>query len=159
MANDGVTAYYTSDNNGFGLEDIFVFDLPLSIQADKISDLELEIITQETGKEIILRNVTFASNSSKIDVSSYEELDKLIAYLIKTPNLQIEIQGHTDDVGTDLDNKILSNERAKAVYDYLISKVSNKLRYIGYGETQPMVPNDSEKSRSLNRRTSFVIIE
>ena len=129
------------------------------MQADEISTLELEIITQAIGKEIILRNVTFTSNSSEIDVTSYEELDKLIAYLIKNPNLQIEIQGHTDDVGSELYNQILSNERAKAVYDYLISKVSNKLRYIGYGETQPRVPNDSDKSRSLNRRTSFVIIQ
>ena len=159
VANDGITAYYTSDNSGFGLEDIFVFDLPLNMQADEISELELEIITQKIGEEIVLKNVTFASNSSEIDISSYEELDKLIAYLIKTPDLHIEIQGHTDDIGADIDNQILSNKRAKAVYDYLISKVSNQLSYIGYGESQPIIPNDSEYSRSLNRRTSFVIIE
>ena len=104
VANDGITAYYTSDNSGFGLEDIFVFDLPLSMQADEISELELEIITQKIGEEIVLKNVTFASNSSEIDISSYEELDKLISYLIKTPDLHIEIQGHTDDIGADIDN-------------------------------------------------------
>jgi outer membrane protein OmpA-like peptidoglycan-associated protein len=155
--NDGRTAYYTSNKSGFGLEDIFVFDLPADMQADEISDLELEIITQRIGEEVVLKNVTFASNSSEIDASSYAELDKLIAYLIKTPNFQIEIQGHTDNIGSDLDNLILSDQRAKAVYDYLIIKVENKLSYIGYGESKPLVPNDSENGRGLNRRTSFVI--
>ncbi|MEC9208805.1 MAG: OmpA family protein [Bacteroidota bacterium] len=157
VANDGRTAYYTSNKSGFGLEDIFVFDLPDNMQADEISTIELEIITQEIGEEVVLRNVTFTSNSSEIDASSYAELDKLIACLKKNPNLQIEIQGHTDDIGSELNNLILSDERAKAVYDYLIIKVENSLSYIGYGESKPLVPNESENDRKLNRRTSFVI--
>ena len=157
VANDGKTAYYTSNKSGFGLEDIFVFNLPESIQANEISELELDIITQKIGEEVVLKNVTFASNSSEIDASSYEELDKLIAYLAKNPNLQIEIQGHTDDVGSDIDNLFLSEKRAKAVYDYIIIKLENKLSYTGYGESKPLAPNESEKGRELNRRTSFVI--
>ena len=157
VANNGKTAYYTSNQSGFGLEDIFVFDLPESMQADQISELELEIITQKIGEEVVLKNVIFTSNSSEIDESSYVELDKLIAYLSKNPNLQIEIQGHTDDIGSDLDNLILSDKRAKAVYDYLIIKVENKLSYTGYGELKPLVSNESENGRGLNRRTSFVI--
>ena len=52
---------------------------------------------------------------------------------------------------------VLSEKRAKAVYDYLITKVKNKLSYIGYGESRRLVPNDSDNARGLNRRTSFVI--
>ena len=81
----------------------------------------------------------------------------MIAYLVKNPNLQIEIQGHTDDVGSDIDNLFLSEKRAKAVYDYIIIKLENKLSYTGYGESKPLAPNESEKGRELNRRTSFVI--
>ena len=157
VANDGKTAYYTSNKSGFGLEDIFVFDLPENMQADEISALELKIITHEIGEEVVLKNVTCASNSFELDMSSYAELDKLIAYLIKNPSLEIEIQGHTDDIGAESDNLILSDKRAKAVYDYLITKVKNKLSFIGYGESKPLVSNNSENSRSLNRRTSFVI--
>ena len=64
VANNGKTAYYTSNQSGFGLEDIFVFDLPESMQADQISELELEIITQKIGEEVVLKNVIFTSNSS-----------------------------------------------------------------------------------------------
>ena len=54
-----------------------------------------------------------------MEKSSFAELDNLIAYLQKNPNLQIEIQGHTDDVGNEMDNQILSEQRAKVVFEYL----------------------------------------
>ena len=157
VANDGKTAYFASNKSGFGLEDIFVFDLPENMQSDEISEIELEIITQKTGEEVILKNVTFASNSVEIDASSYIELDKLISYLRKNPKIQIEIQGHTDDVGSEIDNLILSKKRARAVYDYIMPRVDNKLRHIGYGESRPLSSNNSDNGRELNRRTSFVI--
>ena len=83
--------------------------------------------------------------------------DKLISYLRKNPKIQIEIQGHTDDVGSEIDNLILSKKRARAVYDYIMPRVDNKLRHIGYGESRPLSSNNSDNGRELNRRTSFVI--
>ena len=157
VASNGRTAYYTSNKSGFGLEDIFVFDLPQHVRANEVSAFELDIITSKQGNEVVLKNVTFESNSSEIDESSFVELDKLIDYLKKNPNLHIEIQGHTDDIGSEQDNLILSENRARAVYDYLTIKVENKLTYVGFGELRPLIPNDSDKSRGLNRRTSFVI--
>ena len=157
VANNGRTAYYTSNKSGFGKEDIFSFELPENIQADEISPLELEIITQKKGEEVILQNVSFSSNSSSLNESSFIELDKLISYLVKNPDLKIEIQGHTDDVGSDIDNLILSDKRAKAVYDYLIVIVENDLTYKGYGESTPLSTNKTEIGRRINRRTSFVI--
>ena len=131
--------------------------LPEDMQADEISELELEIITQKIGEEVVLKNVTFASNSVEIDASSYIELDKLIFYLRKNPKIQIEIQGHTDDIGSEIENLILSEKRARAVYNYLMPKVDNNLSHIGYGESRPLSSNDSDNGRELNRRTSFVI--
>ena len=159
VANDGKTAYYTSDISGFGKEDVFQFDLPASLQAEPLEGLELEIITQQVGEEVVLRNVSFSSNSYELEEISFVELDKLISYLQKNPNLQIEIQGHTDDVGDEIDNQILSEKRAKVVFYYLSRKVENSLTYRGFGETKPLVLNENANGRMINRRTSFVIIQ
>ena len=155
---DGNTAYFVSNNNGFGQEDIFVFQLPKQLMAQEISDIELDIITKNKNEEIIFRNVIFASNSFIIDSSSYYELNQLVNYLKKNPEIQIEIQGHTDDMGNNTDNLKLSLQRAYEVYKYLKPKVINKLTYVGYGEKKPLYPNNSMENRALNRRTSFVIL-
>jgi outer membrane protein OmpA-like peptidoglycan-associated protein len=70
------------------------------------------------------------------------------------PTLPIEISGHTDDVGKDNDNLILSQKRAKSVLDYLVLKGVNpmKIKSEGYGKTRPFLPNNSEENRRLNRR-------
>jgi len=119
-----------------------------------LADLELDIITNKAGEEVILKNVSFASNSYALEESSFAELNKLITYLQKNPNLQIEIQGHTDNVGNETDNQILSQQRAKVVFEYISAKVENKLTYKGFGESQPL-----GEDRMRNRRTSFVIID
>ena len=153
VSSDGKTAYYTSDVSGFGKEDIFQFELPENLQAEPLADLELDIIINKTGDEVILKNVSFSSNSYTLEESSFAELDKLITYLQKNPNLQIEIQGHTDDIGNEIENQILSEQRANVVFEYLSAKVNNTLRHKGFGESQPLGNN-----RKINRRTSFVII-
>ncbi len=158
VASNGKTAYYASNVSGFGKEDIFQFELPENLQAEPLAALEIDIITQKAGEEVILKNVSFASNSSKLEAISFIELDKLITYLKKNPNLQLEIQGHTDDIGNEIDNQILSEQRAKAVFDYLQNKVPNTLTYKGYGESQSLVTNEDKNSRAINRRTSFVIL-
>ena len=157
VANDGKTAYYTSDNSGFGLEDIFVFQLPKSMQATEVSDLEIDIITQKNKGEVILKDVSFDSNSSSLNESSYKVLDKLILYLIKNPDIKLEVQGHTDDIGSNYDNLILSEERAKVVYDYLTKKIDNTISFRGFGETKPIINKQTVNARKINRRTSIVI--
>ena len=161
VATDGKTAYYASDKSGYGLEDIFWFDLPKEKQANEISDLELEIITQKQGEEVILKNVQFAHNSYQLNENSFTELNTLITYLKKNPQIKIAIQGHTDNVGEEKENQILSENRSIAVYNYLTQNNidENRLNYKGYGETKPLVPNESENGRRINRRTSFKIIQ
>ena len=153
VSSNGKTAYYTSDFSGFGKEDIFQFDLPKYLQAEPLEELEIEIITHQVGEEVILKNVSFESNSYSLEKTSFVELDKLISYLIKNPNLQIEIQGHTDDVGNEIENQRLSEQRANVVFEYLSPKVNNTLIHKGFGESQPL-----SEDREENRRTSFLIV-
>ena len=159
VATDGKTAYFASDHSGFGQEDIFFFELPTEVRPIQVEGIELDIISQRSGDEIVLQNVQFAHNSFELDSSSYEELDKLIAYLQKHPSVHILIEGHTDDVGSAQANQLLSENRAEAVYHYLQAASINVLRlsYKGYGESKPLVSNDSESDRAQNRRTSFRI--
>ena len=159
VSSDGKTAYYTSNVSGFGKEDIFQFELPESLQAESLADLEIDIITKKVGEEVIFKNVIFSSNSYALEKSSFVELDKLIIYLQKNPNLLIEIQGHTDNVGNEIDNQILSQQRAKAIFEYLEIRVSNTLTYKGFGESLPMESNTDIKGRQANRRTSFIILQ
>jgi outer membrane protein OmpA-like peptidoglycan-associated protein len=159
VAKNGKTAYYASNKSGFGKEDIFQFELPENLQAEPLDDLEMDIITQKVGEEVILKNVSFASNSYALEKSSFVELEKLIGYLKKNPNLKIEIQGHTDDVGNEIDNQVLSKQRAKTVLEYLKIRISNSLSYKGFGESVPLESNTTKKGRAINRRTSFVIIQ
>lgn len=114
----------------------------------------------QVGKAIVLRNVFFDVNKSVLRPESVQELDRLLAILNENPTLKIQISGHTDSDGNDESNLKLSDDRAKAVVQYLISKgiKADRLTYKGYGETKPMAPNDTPENKQLNRRTEFEII-
>jgi outer membrane protein OmpA-like peptidoglycan-associated protein/tetratricopeptide (TPR) repeat protein len=114
----------------------------------------------EIGNRVILKNIFFDTNRFDINPDSQPELQKLIDFLTVNPTLRIEISGHTDNVGNDQANQTLSENRAKAVYDYLVNHRVNAARliYKGYGKTQPIAGNDTEDGRSQNRRTEFKII-
>jgi len=90
---------------------------------------------------------------------SKSELDKLVTLLNENPNLKIQIDGHTDNVGQEKDNLLLSTNRAKSVVGYLLSKAINtqRLTYKGFGSTKPVADNILEQSRALNRRTELSI--
>ena len=162
VARDGKTAYYSSDKDGFGKEDIFTFQLPEIMQANTVDDIELDILKSGYGKEIVLNNVHFSNNSFSLSDNSFIELNKLIVYLLKNPSIKISIEGHTDNIGDLNKNMILSNNRAKTVYNYLLENGVDKkqlLSYEGFGELSPISNNDNIVGRKLNRRTSFRIIE
>jgi outer membrane protein OmpA-like peptidoglycan-associated protein len=114
----------------------------------------------EVGNKVVLRNIFFDTNQFTIKDESKPELKKLIAFLNLNPTVKIEVSGHTDNVGSNQSNQILSENRAKAVYQYLIANgiAADRLTYKGYGESQPIAPNDDEVGRSQNRRTEFKII-
>ncbi|MDR3693725.1 OmpA family protein [Mucilaginibacter sp.] len=114
----------------------------------------------EVGNKVILNNIFFDTNSFELKTESLSELDKLVDFMSLNPTLKIEISGHTDNVGNDQANQVLSENRAKSVYQYLITNKVDAARlvYKGYGETQPIAPNDTDEGRQKNRRTEFKII-
>jgi outer membrane protein OmpA-like peptidoglycan-associated protein len=123
-------------------------------------NLAIALSPIEIGNTVILNNIFFDTNKFDIKPDSKAELQKLIEFLNSNPSVRIEISGHTDNVGNDQVNQILSENRAKAVYQYLIASgiKPQRLIYKGYGKTQPLVPNTSDENRSMNRRTEFKII-
>ena len=114
----------------------------------------------EIGNKVILNNIFFDTNKFDLKPESLTELQQLVDFLTLNPTLHIEISGHTDDVGSDVSNQALSENRAKAVYQYLIgNKIpADRLVYKGYGKTQPIAPNTTDEGRQKNRRTEFKII-
>ena len=115
----------------------------------------------EIGRSVILKNIFFETDSYKLKKISIPELKKLTNFLKLNPDININIYGHTDNVGSDEHNRILSQNRAKAVYDYLISNYieSYRLDYDGFGAEKPIATNETEEGRALNRRTVFETVE
>lgn len=109
---------------------------------------------------VVLNNVFFDTDKFLLRPESVIELDKLVGFLKSNPAIKIEIRGHTDNVGDDASNLKLSDNRAKAVMNYLVEKGIDATRMVakGYGETKPIVANDTPENRQKNRRTEFKII-
>lgn len=135
-------------------------DIPKLDHYVEIKD-EICLDRLKKGGKIVLRNVFFDVDKATLRKESEDELERLHKILDLNPHMQIEIDGHTDSDGGDDHNLKLSEGRAKAVVDYLISKGVPKgnLTWKGYGETQPQVPNDTPENKQLNRRTEIKIIE
>ena len=140
-----VSRYISKDNNRF--------NTPISM------DMELKEI--EIGKTYNLDDVYFATNSAELTDNSKKVIEGFFDFLHDNPNIVIEIQGHTDNVGADSYNMKLSQGRAKSVYDLLknMGITDKQMSYKGYGETKPITENRTEKGRALNRRTVFLIIK
>ena len=134
----------------------------LKNSTDKDSSYEKNIPLQaiDTGAVLVLHNIVFDSKEFKLKPASYVELDKVVAMMKENPTLTTEVGGHTDNVGTGFDNLVLSENRAKAVVAYLVSKgiAEDRLTAKGYGEAKPVGPNTTEAGRALNRRTEFKIL-
>jgi outer membrane protein OmpA-like peptidoglycan-associated protein len=113
------------------------------------------------GKKTVLNNIFFETNSYELKKTSEVELNKLVQFLKTYPQLRIEIMGHTDNVGNEKFNLTLSENRAKAVAQYLIRQGIDpkRIQARGYGEKHPVASNDTDEGRALNRRTEFKIIE
>ncbi len=109
---------------------------------------------------IVLVGVNFDFNSAKLKPESYPILYHAVQYLLNNPEIKIEIQGYTDDIGSENYNQMLSELRAQAVKDYLVSKgiSENRLTVKGFGETKPVSNNKSSEGRLLNRRIEFKVI-
>ena len=115
----------------------------------------------EKGKAIVLNNVYFEQSSFIMQKESYPELDKVVLILKTNPQTKIEIGGHTDNIGDNRLNLALSENRAKVILNYLVSKGidEDRLLYKGYGGTKPVAPNDTEDNKKKNRRVEIVGVQ
>ena len=122
--------------------------------------LNFEVKKLEEGRSFEIQNIYFDNNSFDIKEMSKEVLKEFSDYLSLNNKLVIEINGFTDFIGGVLENQILSENRAKAVYDMIVSSGISKdrLSFNGFGEQFPIASNASEKGRAKNRRTEFKII-
>lgn len=123
--------------------------------------LEIKMKKVKIGGAVVLRNVFFETGSHELLTESIVELQKLIDFLNLNKTVGIEIEGHTDNVGTELMNLKLSESRAKEVYDFLVNKGidKNRMQFKGYGFSKPVSSNETAEGRAINRRTEFVIIK
>lgn len=131
-------------------------DLPIVAELDPI-----DVIVTET--EVILNDIFFEYNKSNITKEGAFELDKLVQVMKNTPEMVIMVKSHTDSRGTDKFNMNLSERRAKATVQYVISKgiAKDRISGKGYGESEPKVTCDkcSEEEHAKNRRSEFMIVK
>ncbi len=128
---------------------------------------DLYLMPIEIGQVIRLNNVFFDFDKWDLRPESFVELDRVAELLEENPAIEIEMSAHTDSRGSDDYNLKLSDNRARSVMEYIISKAISSTRIIshGYGETVPVVPNsnadgsDNPENRQLNRRVEFKILK
>ena len=111
--------------------------------------------------KIELDNVLYSVGKAELKAESYATLNSLVSLLTANASVKIEISGHTDNTGVASENLQLSEDRAHAVYDYLVGHgiAAERLAYKGYGDTQPMGSNDTEDGKKENRRTELKIVQ
>jgi len=147
----------TIKKEGYVYESKYISKVDTVFKAPATVDMEIQPI--ELDKSYRINDIYFAFNSYDLTPESKVVLDQLKEFLELNSGLSIQIQGHTDAIGNDASNLILSENRAKSVYEYLIANdvPESRLTYKGFGETQTLATNNTEEGRAMNRRTCFVI--
>lgn len=136
------------------------FECPKGTDRQNAYELDIRLQAPKSGEKVILKNIFFDINKFDLKPESFAELGKLVAFLKSQSTLRIEVSGHTDSSGDKKANLVLSQNRAKAVFDYLLSQgiPETRITYKGYGDSVPVAGNDSEEGRARNRRTEFRIL-
>ena len=129
------------------------FDVPVN--------MNLEMKPIKIGRTYNLDDIYFSTDSDQLTESSQKVIEGFYEFLNDNPNIVVEIQGHTDNIGSGAYNMKLSKDRAKSVFNLLSEKgiSSKQMKYKGYGETKPVADNSSEEGRAKNRRTVFLILK
>jgi len=122
---------------------------------------DLLMVQLKQGAVVRLNNIFFETAKWDLQPESFSELDRVVSLLTVNPRMQIEIAGHTDDIGSDASNKTLSENRARSVRTYLVEKgiAPSRLVSRGYGESKPVATNDTEEGRQENRRVEFKVMK
>lgn len=132
---------------------------PSILDIDKSTEIKLTRL--KPGSKIRLNNITFAKGSYELNQTAIKELERVAKILQDTPSLVLEVAAHTDDKGTEEENMTLSENRSSTVYNFLLKFEGidgSRLIPKAYGESQPIVPNDSEENRATNRRFELIVV-
>jgi outer membrane protein OmpA-like peptidoglycan-associated protein len=118
------------------------------------------IHTPPWEKSFVLNGVVFDTDKWDLKPESYPNLENLLEYMTLKKTARIRLEGHTDNVGNDAANQVLSRHRAEAVRQYLINKgiAASRMEAKGFGESKPVASNDTEEGRQTNRRTVVTIL-
>ncbi len=129
--------------------------------ADSVYQMDIPLQPIEANASVVLKNIFFGVNLFELKPASLIELDDLVKLLRDNPLLSIQISGFTDNVGKPADNLLLSENRAKAVVNYLKSKGidAKRLSSKGFGDAQPVSPNTTDEGRAQNRRTEMKVLK
>ncbi|MEO6883292.1 MAG: OmpA family protein [Bacteroidia bacterium] len=141
------------------------FNSQLITSADSFSQkpvvVNFQIKPVVVGKSYELHNIYYETNSSELKKISLSVINEFADFLKLNPKIKIEVQGFTDNVGDEKDNLALSNDRAFTVREVLKQHgiAESRMKFKGYGSSNPIAPNDTDQGRAKNRRTQFLILE
>lgn len=146
----------TSSDKGF----MFSSATVVPTVESKENPLVLKVIPVEAGAHITLDHIGFAVNSYDLNATSFLILERVVELLKTNPLMSIQISAHTDDVGEELYNLKLSGKRALTIVRYLNKNGIDyeRMRPVGHGKSKPLVPNDNEENRALNRRVELEVL-
>jgi outer membrane protein OmpA-like peptidoglycan-associated protein len=132
----------------------------LSFEKQK-NDIVVKVEKAEKGKSFVMDNIYYNTNSAELKPESRIILEAFAQYLKENPNIKVEIQGHTDNIGNAKDNEALSSNRAYTVKSVIeeFGGEGKRITAKGYGASKPRMPNTNEEGRSKNRRTEFLLTE
>ena len=148
---------YTEKSKFKNKEMVFFDDFVLEPQKGS-NECCPELLSAKAGDIITLKQLLFNTNSSIINRSSHNELNRLANYLKQNEQLKIQIIGYTDNTGNTQNNINLSKDRAKSVYVYLINKgiKDERMKFNGFGSSKPLFVNNTEDNKAKNRRVEIV---
>jgi OOP family OmpA-OmpF porin len=153
---DDISLYRRKDPEEY-VETIIIGPNKQNFEEDSVLKVNSDI---KIGDKVALKNISFNPGSYYLTPESYLELNKLVQFLIRQPEIVIQIDGYSDNSGLKHKNQKMSEYRAREVFEYLIKKgVQNKMLFKGCGSANPIASNDTDEGRAKNRRVEFEIIK
>lgn len=136
-------------------------NINIDLAKDSRAEIEIPLTALKVGAQLMLHDILFDTNQAFLRPESYAELDRVIRLMEENPDIKIEIQVHTDNVGNNTSNKKLSDRRAESARQYLIENGIDisRMSSMGFGASKPIADNSTEEGRQLNRRVELHIKE
>lgn len=167
IANDAQNAYISAvRDEGYGAYDIYEFEIdeafrPDAVEIDVAIDEDFYASVLDKQKSVVLKNIYFEFDSAELTKDSGDGIDMLFNLMSSNEDMRILLEGHTDDMGDAEYNVELSKKRAEAVKSALVNKGVAEVRIEthGCGAVSPIVPNDGDENRKLNRRVEMRLIK